>query len=68
MAKKYVQGGGRRCLMDRASATKRMDWGVRGSNPAAAAYRDLFFGPNFSGGISLIATTYIEQTFWEASA
>ena len=55
--------GGRRGLMDRA-ATKWMDRGVRGSNPAAA-YLDLFFGPNFSGGIA--PTTYIELTFREAS-
>ena len=38
---------------------------IRGSNPVTA-YLDLFFGPNFSGGIA--STTHIERTFREASA
>ena len=35
--KKILNLEGRCGLVDRASATKRMDRGVRGSNPAAAA-------------------------------
>ena len=47
--------------LERHHHGKRMDRGVLGSNPAAAAYLDLF-GPNILGGIYARATTHFELT------